>query len=54
MKTKPTTPKNIDKYIAAFPKDVQEILEKSRMTIRKAVPFRRIYATVCSETFYGG
>jgi len=32
------TPKTIDEYIATFPKDVQEILEKIRMTIRKAAP----------------
>src|ERR1700694_4946105 len=38
MKTKPTAPKNIDEYIAGFPKDVQEILEKIRLTIRKAAP----------------
>jgi len=38
MKTKQTTPQNIDEYIAGFPKDVQEILEKIRMTIRKAAP----------------
>jgi uncharacterized protein YdhG (YjbR/CyaY superfamily) len=31
-------PRNIDEYIAAFPKDVQEILQKIRMTIRKAAP----------------
>jgi uncharacterized protein YdhG (YjbR/CyaY superfamily) len=30
--------KTIDEYIAAFPKDVQEILEKIRATIRKAAP----------------
>jgi len=36
MRTKPKTPKNIDEYIASFPNDVQEILEKIRMTIRKA------------------
>jgi len=33
-----TAPKNIDEYIAGFPHDVQEILEKIRMTIRKAAP----------------
>ncbi len=33
-----TPPKNIDEYIAIFPKDVQEILEKVRATIRKAAP----------------
>ena len=38
MKTKQKGPKTIDEYIAGFPKDVQEILEKIRMTIRKAAP----------------
>ena len=38
MRTKQTAPKNIDDYIAGFPNDVQEILEKIRMTIRKAAP----------------
>ena len=38
MKTDQTAPKNIDEYIAGFPSDVQEILEKIRMTIRKAAP----------------
>jgi uncharacterized protein YdhG (YjbR/CyaY superfamily) len=38
MKTKPTAPQNIDEYIARFPNNVQEILEKIRMTIRKAAP----------------
>jgi len=32
------TPKDVDEYIAGFPSDVQEILEKIRMTIRKAAP----------------
>ena len=36
METK--KPKNIDEYIGAFPNDVQEILEKVRMTIQKAAP----------------
>ena len=31
-------PENIDQYIGAFPNDVQEILEKVRMTIQKAAP----------------
>lgn len=31
-------PLNIDEYIGAFPNDVQEILEKVRMTIQKAAP----------------
>jgi uncharacterized protein YdhG (YjbR/CyaY superfamily) len=38
MKTKQPAPKNIDEYIAAFPNDIQEILEKIRMTIKKAAP----------------
>ena len=38
MKTKQTAPNTIDEYIAAFPHDVQDILEKIRMTIRKAAP----------------
>lgn len=32
------TPKDIDEYIASFPEDVREILEKIRATIRKAAP----------------
>jgi uncharacterized protein YdhG (YjbR/CyaY superfamily) len=31
-------PQTIDEYIAAFPPDVQKILEKIRLTIRKAAP----------------
>ena len=38
MKTMQSAPKNIDEYIACFPKDVQAILEKIRATIRKAAP----------------
>ena len=38
MKTKQTKPTTIDKYIAGFPLDVQEILQKIRVTIRKAAP----------------
>jgi uncharacterized protein YdhG (YjbR/CyaY superfamily) len=33
-----TTPKDIDEYIAGFPNEVQEILEKIRRTIREAAP----------------
>lgn len=29
---------SIDEYIATFPKDIQEVLEKLRATIRKAAP----------------
>jgi uncharacterized protein YdhG (YjbR/CyaY superfamily) len=38
MRTKQMPPKNIDEYIAGFPEEVQEILEKIRTTIRKAAP----------------
>ena len=38
MKTKRTTPKDIDDYTAGFPDDVQKILEKVRTTIRKTAP----------------
>lgn len=33
-----TAPTNIDEYIAQFPKDVQEILQGLRATIRAAAP----------------
>jgi uncharacterized protein YdhG (YjbR/CyaY superfamily) len=38
MATDQTTPQTIDEYIAGFPPDVQEVLQKIRMTIRQAVP----------------
>jgi uncharacterized protein YdhG (YjbR/CyaY superfamily) len=38
MRTNPAAPQSIDEYIAGFPKDVREILEKIRRTIRKAAP----------------
>jgi hypothetical protein len=38
MGTSQTAPKDIDEYIARFPDDVRETLEKIRMTIRKAAP----------------
>ena len=38
MKRNKTVPKNIDEYIADFPKDVQKILEQVRATIKKAAP----------------
>ena len=38
MGTSQTAPTNIDEYIARFPDDVRETLEKIRMTIRKAAP----------------
>jgi uncharacterized protein YdhG (YjbR/CyaY superfamily) len=38
MRTKQMPPKSIDEYIAGSPEDVRQILEKIRMTIRKAAP----------------
>ena len=38
MKANPAAPKDIDEYIAGFPKDIQERLQKIRMTIREAAP----------------
>jgi uncharacterized protein YdhG (YjbR/CyaY superfamily) len=31
-------PRNIDEYIAGFPKDIQRLLEQMRLTIKKAAP----------------
>jgi len=38
MKAKSTGLKDIDEYISGFPADVQKILKKIRVTIRKAAP----------------
>ncbi len=38
MKTDRTPPRNIDEYIAGFPRAVRAVLERVRNTIRKAVP----------------
>lgn len=38
MRPGQTAPRDIDEYIAGFPADVQEILEKVRLTIKKAAP----------------
>jgi uncharacterized protein YdhG (YjbR/CyaY superfamily) len=38
MRANEATPKDMDEYIAGFPSDVQEILEKIRATIKKAAP----------------
>jgi uncharacterized protein YdhG (YjbR/CyaY superfamily) len=38
MRTSKTSPKDIDEYIADFPKEVQALLKKIRTTIRKAAP----------------
>jgi uncharacterized protein YdhG (YjbR/CyaY superfamily) len=38
MITGQAVPKDIDEYIAGFPRDVQALLEQIRMTIREAAP----------------
>ena len=38
MRIDKNVPKNIDEYIAEFPKDVQKILEQVLATIKKAAP----------------
>ena len=38
MRTNQAAPKTIDEYIAGFPREVQEILEEIRETIRAAAP----------------
>ena len=38
MIVKKAIPKTIDEYVASFPKDIQAILEKIRMTIKQAAP----------------
>jgi uncharacterized protein YdhG (YjbR/CyaY superfamily) len=38
LTTNTTPPKDIDEYIANFPPDVQEILQRVRTTIREAAP----------------
>jgi uncharacterized protein YdhG (YjbR/CyaY superfamily) len=38
MRTEQTAPRTIDEYIAGFPPEVQEILQKVRATIHKAAP----------------
>ena len=38
MKMSNTVPQNIDDYIADFPPEIQEILQRVRETIRKAAP----------------
>jgi len=38
MEISKKTPRNIDEYILGFPEKVQEILQKIRLTIKKAAP----------------
>ena len=43
--------KDIDEYIAHFPKDVQQLLKKMRLTIRKAAPKAKEKISYCIPTF---
>jgi uncharacterized protein YdhG (YjbR/CyaY superfamily) len=52
MKTTNTTPQTIDEYIADFPKDVQGILQKIRMTIHEAAPEAIEKISYQMPTFY--
>ena len=52
MRTDQAAPKNIDEYIAGFPDDVQETLQKIRMTIRKAAPDAEEKISYQMPTFY--
>src|SRR5689334_3882806 len=38
MQTNQSAPRNVDEYIAGFPKDVQQILQKVRQTVKDAAP----------------
>ncbi|MEX2179589.1 MAG: DUF1801 domain-containing protein [Gemmatimonadaceae bacterium] len=38
MKTASGSPRNIDEYIAGFPRDVQDILQQLRTTIKRVAP----------------
>lgn len=38
MQADPAAPETIDEYIAGFPQDIQEILQKIRLTVRQAAP----------------
>ena len=52
MTTTTSTPKDIDEYISNYPKDVQEILEKVRMTIRENAPGADEKISYGIPTFY--
>lgn len=52
MDTNKTIPATIDEYIAGFPKDVQQILQKIRMTIHEAAPEAQEKISYQMPTFY--
>ena len=47
-----TPPKTIDEYIAAFPEDIQKILEDIRSTIQTAAPEATEKISYAIPTFY--
>jgi uncharacterized protein YdhG (YjbR/CyaY superfamily) len=52
MKTSQAVPQTIDEYIAGFPNDVREILQKIRMTIHGAAPDATEKNSYQMPTFY--
>jgi len=52
MKTRSKAPKTINQYIARYPKDVQGIMQKIRMTIRKAAPRAEETISYAIPSFY--
>ncbi len=52
METNKTTPKDINEYIASFPKDIQTILQKIRETIKKAAPEAQEKISYQMPTFF--
>jgi uncharacterized protein YdhG (YjbR/CyaY superfamily) len=52
MKTTQTVPQTIDEYIAGFPPDVQDVLQKIRTTIHEAAPEAMEKISYQMPTFY--
>ena len=52
MKSTQTVPQTIDEYIAGFPPDVQEILQKIRKTVHEAAPEATEKISYQMPTFY--
>jgi uncharacterized protein YdhG (YjbR/CyaY superfamily) len=52
MKPTQSAPQTIDEYIAGFPTDVQEILQKIRMTIHGAAPEAQEKISYQMPTFF--
>jgi len=52
MKTTQAVPQTIDEYIAGFPADVQEVLQKIRKTVHEAAPEATEKISYQMPTFY--